>query len=154
MLTFVGSYSRAVDGKGRTPVPHKWRRMIESDSEGDGTLVLTVDQDPTRTAVRAQTSDGYALTINRLAQAQLSPQAERVARRLRASAEVCEVDGTGRILIPNTMRKHLGITGEVMWVAQGHYLELLSPREFEAQQELAPEEQAAGAEELRQLLNY
>lgn len=150
MLTFIGCQTRSVDGKGRTPVPMKTRRLLEAN--GISQLVLALDPDPERLAVKAYTPQGWQEVVQRLAARPLSRAANKVAWRVRASAEPCDIDGAGRILIPQAHRNHLGLSGEVAWVSQGHYLELVEPGSFKGFEELAPEEHAAGAEELRDLI--
>jgi len=150
MLTFIGCKTRSVDGKGRAPVPMKTRRLLEAS--GIGQLVLAVDPDPERRAIKVYTPDGWREVVRRLVAKPLGRAASKVAWRLRASAEPCDIDGAGRILIPQAHRAHLGLDGEVAWVSQGHYLELVKPSVLRDLGELTAEEHSEGADELRDLI--
>ncbi len=70
----------------------------------------------------------------------------RLLRRMFfASAERVELDKSGRILIPEFLRDHAGLQGEVWVVGAGTYFEIWSPGEW-TQQNLRLQDAAANGQ--------
>jgi len=54
-------------------------------------------------------------------------------KRIYVSAAVeCELDKLGRILIPQTLRKHAGLKREALWAGMGTHCELWEKKQFDA----------------------
>lgn len=132
-------------------MPRKVRRVMTD--RGVGHLVLAIDQDPELPVLRAYLPGDWNTVLAKLAgRRDLSPAGHKARRRFRASGEHCQVDKVGRLLIPQGHRDHLGLSRKVVWTGQGTYAELYRPEVFQALQEMNVEEQALGAEEIRDLL--
>lgn len=56
------------------------------------------------------------------------PQFDRAVQKLKriyvSGAVECEVDDSGRILVPPTLREHASLQKEVLWAGSGKYAEL------------------------------
>ena len=61
-----------------------------------------------------------------------NPAARKFERYFFGSAETCETDKQGRVLIPQTLRKFAGIEKEVYTIGTGTKLEIWSKDEYEA----------------------
>jgi len=54
-------------------------------------------------------------------------------KRLYVSAAVdVEIDKLGRVLIPPTLRKHAGLSRELLWAGMGNHIELWDRESFES----------------------
>jgi transcriptional regulator MraZ len=117
---FRGRYEHTIDAKGRTSVPARYRDALAAMSERR--IVLTSSLDP---CVVAYTLPEWAAFEERLA---ALPQFDRAVQKLKrlyvSGAVECEIDDSGRILIPPTLRDHAGLHKDVLWAGAGKYAEL------------------------------
>ncbi len=117
---FRGRYEHTIDAKGRTSVPSRYRDVL--DGLGERRVVLTSALDP---CLVAYTMPEWTAFEDRLAKL---PQFDRAVQKLKriyvSGAVECEIDESGRILIPPTLREHAALKKEVMWAGSGKYAEL------------------------------
>jgi MraZ protein len=117
---FRGRYEHTIDAKGRTSVPARYRDVL--DSLGERRVILTSALDP---CLVAYTMPEWTAFEDRLAKL---PQFDRAVQKLKriyvSGAVECEIDESGRILIPPTLREHAGLKKDVMWAGSGKYAEL------------------------------
>ena len=125
---FRGQYEHAIDGKGRTSVPSRFREVLGAQEESR--LVLTTGLDE---CVVAYPMSEWVAFEERLA---TLPRFDRSVQRLRriyvSSAVELEVDKLGRILIPANLRRHAGLERQALWAGMGSYLELWAKDRFES----------------------
>ena len=99
---FRGRYEHTIDAKGRTSLPARYRDVLSSI--GERRVILTSALDP---CLVAYTSPEWTAFEERLAKL---PQFDRAVQKLKriyvSGAVECEVDDSGRILIPPTLRDH------------------------------------------------
>src|ERR1019366_7703633 len=99
---FRGRYEHTIDAKGRTSVPARYRDVLDAISERR--IVLTSALDP---CLAAYTMPEWTAFEERLAK---MPQFDRAVQKLKriyvSGAVECEIDDSGRILIPPVLREH------------------------------------------------
>lgn len=120
---FIGSYAITMDAKGRMAIPAKVRDTLASIC--DGRLVVT-----------AHTEERCVLVYPEPQWADLQPKIEalpnihrkarRMQRLLLGYATPLELDGNGRVLLPQTLRDYAGLEKKLMLIGQGKKLELWS----------------------------
>ncbi|MAY38453.1 MULTISPECIES: division/cell wall cluster transcriptional repressor MraZ [Spongiibacter] len=120
---FIGSYAITMDAKGRMAIPAKVRDTLASIC--DGRLVVT-----------AHTEERCLLVYPEPQWADLQPKIEalpnihrkarRMQRLLLGYATPLELDGNGRVLLPQTLRDYAGLEKKLMLIGQGKKLELWS----------------------------
>jgi len=117
---FRGRYEHTIDAKGRTSLPARYRDALSA--LGERRIVLTSALDP---CLAAYTMPEWTAFEERLAKL---PQFDRAVQKLKriyvSGAVECEVDDSGRILVPPTLRDHAGLTKDVLWAGSGKYAEL------------------------------
>jgi len=117
---FRGRYEHTIDAKGRTSLPARYRDALSAI--GERRIVLTSALDP---CLAAYTMPEWTAFEERLAKL---PQFDRAVQKLKriyvSGAIECEVDDSGRILVPPTLREHAGLTKDVLWAGSGKYAEL------------------------------
>ena len=117
---FRGRYEHSIDAKGRTSLPARYRDALAAI--GERRIVLTSALDP---CLVAYTMPEWASFEDRLARL---PQFDRAVQKLKriyvSGAVECEVDDSGRILIPPTLRAHATLKKDVVWAGSGKYAEL------------------------------
>jgi MraZ protein len=121
-FTFHGSYTRAVDTKGRFALPFRFRQggsvPVEEKyvvSQGaDGSLSLLP----------------YTVWIenfNRMRQGRPGPELRANMRRMSLASTVVEPDSQGRVAVAAETLARCGITKKVTVVGMGSYMELWDP---------------------------
>lgn len=117
---FRGRYEHTIDAKGRTSLPARYRDVLSS--MGERRVILTSALDP---CLVAYTAPAWAEFEEKLAKL---PQFDRAVQKLKriyvSGAVECDVDDSGRILVPPTLREHAQLKKDVLWAGSGKYAEL------------------------------
>jgi MraZ protein len=117
---FRGRYEHTIDAKGRTSLPARYRDTLAA--LGERRIVLTSALDP---CLSAYTMPEWTAFEERVAKL---PQFDRAVQKLKriyvSGAVECEIDDSGRILIPPTLREHASLSKDVLWAGSGKYAEL------------------------------
>jgi MraZ protein len=124
---FRGRYEHAIDAKGRTSVPSRFREVMTA--HGDSQLVLTTGLD---SCLVAYPMAEWLSFEKRLAELpQFDADVVTLKRIYVSGAVECEVDKVGRLLIPAALRKHAGLQRDALWAGMGSYIELWAKESFE-----------------------
>lgn len=124
---FRGRYEHAIDGKGRTSLPSRFRDVLAAS--GDPRLVITTGLDPCLVAYPMHEWIAFEERLAKLPQFDASVA---MLRRIYVSGAVdCEIDRLGRLLIPASLRKHAGLERAALWAGMGRHIELWSKERFE-----------------------
>jgi MraZ protein len=135
--TFRGQYEHAIDEKGRTSLPARFRDGLAAF--GDVRLVVTKALfDPCLHAYPVRAWEELEAKIAALPQ--FDPNVVAFRRRYVSAAVECELDKQGRILVPPPLREHAGLVKEVLWAGMGTTAELWSRERWEAAQSMTEAE--------------
>lgn len=120
-MMFRGQFKHAIDAKGRTSLPSRFRDQI--GAQGDGRLVLTPSLfEPCIDVFPYEAWRQFEARVGSLPQ--FDPNVVRL-RRLYVSAAVdCELDKLGRVLVPAHLREHAALVRDVLWAGVGSKAEL------------------------------
>jgi MraZ protein len=126
-FTFHGSYTRAVDAKGRFALPFRLRQAGTDQSEekymvsrgADGTLSL-------------QPYEVWVASFNRLREEKPSQKLRDYLRRMSANSTQVSVDAQGRVAIAPERLAEFGIDKKITVLGVGSYMELWSPEALAA----------------------
>jgi MraZ protein len=117
---FRGRYEHTIDAKGRTSLPARYREVLTS--AGERRIILTSSLDPCLVAYSVPEWTSFEERLAKL------PQFDRAVQKLKriyvSGAVECDVDDSGRILVPPTLRDYAGLKKEVLWAGSGKYAEL------------------------------
>jgi MraZ protein len=117
---FRGRYEHTIDAKGRTSLPARYRDVLSSI--GERRVILTSALDP---CLVAYTAPEWSAFEERLAKLPQFDSAVQKLKRIYVSGAIeCEVDDSGRILVPPTLRDHAHLKKDVLWAGNGKYAEL------------------------------
>ncbi len=117
---FRGVSPLSLDNKGRLSVPAKYReRLLQSCA---GQLVITIDRDGCLLIYPLPVWEEVEAKLIRLSSTH--PQARSLKRLLLGHAEECELDGSGRVLLPAPLREFAKLDKHVVLVGQGNKFEL------------------------------
>lgn len=130
---FRGRYEHAIDKKGRTSLPSRFRDVLTT--LGESRLVLTTGLEPCLVAYPMSEWIAFEERLGRL------PQFDRsvsMLRRIYVSGAVeCELDKLGRVLIPQTLRTHAQLDRQALWAGMGRNVELWSKDAFDRMRDAA-----------------
>ena len=117
---FRGRYEHAIDRKGRTSLPSRFREVL--GGLGDDRLILTTGLEPCLVAYPMQTWLAFEQELS--AKPQFDPSVLALKRIYVSGAIDLELDKLGRLLIPASLRKYAGLTREAVWAGMGSNIEL------------------------------
>ena len=127
---FIGKYSLTMDPKGRVSVPAKFREVLSTRYHPS--LILTT-MDRCLVAYPVEEWVNISERIRQLPQMQRDLKA--FMRHFYSSANECNLDRQGRILIPAEHRAYAGLDGgEVVMVGIMDKIEIWSGERWEAMQ--------------------
>ncbi|MFW5920523.1 MAG: division/cell wall cluster transcriptional repressor MraZ [Polyangiales bacterium] len=124
---FRGRYEHAIDAKGRTSLPSRFREVLAAG--GETRLVLTTGLEPCVVAYTMSEWLGFEERLSKLPQ--FDPNVQMLRRIYVSGAVECDLDRVGRVLIPQTLRDHAQLGREALWAGMGNHIELWSKDRFE-----------------------
>jgi MraZ protein len=117
---FRGRYEHTIDAKGRTSLPARYRDVLTT--LGERRIVVTSALDPCLVTYTMPEWTSFEEKLSKL------PQFDRAVQKLKriyvSGAVDVEVDPSGRILIPPTLRDYASLKKDVVWAGAGKYAEL------------------------------
>ena len=124
---FRGRYEHAIDAKGRTSLPSRFREVLAAN--GESKLVLTTGLDPCLVAYPMTEWMAFEDRLSRLPQ--FDPNVAMLRRIYVSGAVECDLDRLGRLVIPATLREHASLDREALWAGMGRHVELWAKGRFE-----------------------
>jgi MraZ protein len=145
MNRFVTNFTLRLDSKGRVSIPGSFRSVLGRDGFEGLYCYPALD----RPAIDA---GGSALMVEIEAliarYAPFSEQREQLALALYGTSETLKVDGEGRVVLSENLKRHAGITETVAFVGLGHKFQIWEPGLFKKELAKATEKVRALKEEL------
>ena len=139
-MMFRGQFEHAIDAKGRTSIPSRFRDVLAASS--DARLIVTPALfDPCLHVHPMRAWEDLEAKIANLPQ--FDPNVVAFRRRYISAAVECEIDKQGRILIPPALREHAGLHKDVLWAGMGQTIELWSRDRWKTAQEMSEAELSA-----------
>lgn len=133
---FRGITALNLDAKGRLAIPARYREALQQQS--DGQLVITINQNPEEKCLWMYPLDVWEDIEDKVVKLpSFDPRSQRLKRLLIGHATDCELDGSGRVLVPPPLRDHSRLTKRVMLVGQGNKFEIWDEQLWNEQTEAA-----------------
>lgn len=128
----LGTFEYRVDEKGRVPLPPKFRQELK------GGLVLATAPDH---CIFGYSEAEWEKLASSLRQGPVEPsKLRRLRRMLFASAFNLELDGQGRIALPQALREYAGIDTEAVVIGSETHFEVWSKTGWEAEKAASQEQ--------------
>jgi MraZ protein len=150
MDRFVSTFTNKVDAKGRVSIPAAFRAVLERDgykSGGSAGIYCYPSLDaPALDAGGerlAQKIDGLLAGLQ-----DYSDERDELSVALYGDVQVLSIDADGRIVLPEALRAHAGIDGQVTFVGLGDKFQMWEPGRFAERRERA----RGKVQDLRKLL--
>ncbi len=136
---FFGTFNHAIDAKGRTSLPAKFREALAA--AGEPRIVLM--QYPHWRALLAVPQSVWSELVKKVMQASpLDARWQRNVLKFVSSAHEVDLDVHGRVLVPPALRGWAGLEKDVVWVGMGSTIHLYDRAAYEQQMaaEIPPED--------------
>ena len=135
----TGEYQHSLDSKGRLFIPAKLRERLGNE------FYVTISMDKCLSVYSLESWKEFSDRVNAMSYVQ-----QRKMRPLFVYASHSELDGQGRILLPQNLRSFAGLTKNVTIVGCLNHAELWDSEAWRAvaEAEITPENIAAVMEEL------
>jgi MraZ protein len=124
---FLGRYEHTIDDKGRLTIPARYRELLANGA------YVTQGFDHNLIVHPVTSFEEMSTKVNQLAFT--DPVARQLKRYIFSTAERCDIDKAGRILLPQFLRDSARLDGTVMLVGAGAYFEIWSPSNWSQQNE-------------------
>jgi MraZ protein len=127
---FFGTFNHAIDAKGRTSLPARFRETLAA--AGEAKLVLT--QYPHWRAVQALPHSVWKELERKVLEASpLDARAQKNILRFYSTAHEVDLDVHGRVLVPPALRGWAALSKDVVWVGMGRTIHLFDRAGYEEQ---------------------
>ncbi len=150
MLRFVSTITNKLDAKGRVSIPAPFRAVLEADvygaapspAQGGSGSVLNAYCYPSLDAPALDAGgERLAATIDGLLAGlpDYSDERDELSVALYGDVHLLALDGDGRIVLPESLRAHAGLTSHVTFVGLGQKFQMWAPERFESRRQAARE---------------
>ena len=146
---FRGVQHINMDAKGRLAVPSRQRESLLAQS--NGCVVITIDTQ-SRCLTLYPLPEWERIEADIQSLPALNPAVKRFQRLMLGYAADIELDGSGRVLLPQSQRDYAQLEKKVVLVGQGNKMELWSEEQWLVEQQAALSV-ASGAELPAELLS-
>jgi MraZ protein len=124
---FVGKAKHTVNKDGRVSIPSKMRDVIKKKYDSDDLYLTLIGN-----IICLYPEKEFEKLTERLDNPQGSPLSDILEmERVCADAELCKLDGSGRIVIPPLMREEAHVDQEVLVVGARSHIEIWDPNRWE-----------------------
>ncbi|HZP71043.1 MAG TPA: division/cell wall cluster transcriptional repressor MraZ [Pseudolabrys sp.] len=127
MDRFVANFTLRLDSKGRVSIPGAFRAVLARDGFEGLYCYPALDRPAIDAGGSALMAEIEAL-IGRFAA--YSDERERLALALYGTSETLKVDGEGRVVLSDSLKRHAGITDAVSFVGLGQKFQIWEPGRF------------------------
>jgi MraZ protein len=112
---FSGHIVNSMNEKGRLSIPSKFRDLL--NESGTATLIITKSFDPCLVACAPDEWEKMEKKASSLSTVRMADIVYK--RHVMGSAEECQLDAQGRILIPASLREYAGLKKKCLCVGVG-----------------------------------
>lgn len=124
-------------------MPTRYRERLSLDSSN--TVIVTIDTEE-RCLLVYPRPEWEEIERKVAALPSFNPASRRIQRLLIGHATDIEMDGQGRLLLPNLLREYAGLTKSAVLVGQGKKLELWDEAHWESRRGLWLQEESKSGE--------
>ncbi|HEY7548154.1 MAG TPA: division/cell wall cluster transcriptional repressor MraZ [Hyphomicrobiaceae bacterium] len=138
MDRFVSTYINKIDAKGRVSVPASFRAILERDGYAGGGIYCYPSLDaPALDAGGQRLADNIDRLLAGLPD--YSDERDELSVALYGDVHTLAIDQDGRIVLPEALRAHAGLSTHVAFVGLGQKFQMWEPARFEPRRAAARE---------------
>ncbi len=125
MSQFLGTHQNRLDTKGRVSIPSTFRTGLRSESGGVAVVLRPSHAHACIEAWPIEVFNSLAAPIDRLDL--FSEAQDDLTTALYADANLVEADKEGRVLLPESLVQHAGLTDTVCFMGKGRTFQMWEP---------------------------
>jgi MraZ protein len=125
---FLSTYVNKVDRKGRVSVPATFRSTLATNRQPSLIVIFPSFRLP---ALEGTGSDRMEEMQDRIETLEEFSEEHENLSQLFADAHPLTIDGEGRVILPEKLKEHAGIEGDVAFVGRGAMFQLWDPARYE-----------------------
>jgi transcriptional regulator MraZ len=129
MDRFVSNTVLRLDAKGRVSIPASFRSVLSRDGFAGLYCYPALDQPAVDAGGHALLAEIESLVARF---PPYSAQREELRLALYGRSETVNIDGEGRVVLPEALKQHAGIADAVAFVGLGHKFQIWEPQRFSA----------------------
>ena len=129
MNRFVSTFQNKIDAKGRVSVPASFRTVLERDGYSGGIYCYPSLEAPALDAGGQSLAQKIDLLLDDLPD--YSDERDELSVALYGDVQVLALDQDGRIVLPEVLRAHAGLSTHVTFVGLGQKFQMWEPGRFE-----------------------
>jgi MraZ protein len=138
MDRFVSTFINKIDAKGRVSVPAPFRAILDRDGYAGGGIYCYPSLDaPALDAGGQKLADNIDRLLDGLPD--YSDERDELSVALYGDVHTLAIDPDGRIVLPEALRAHAGLSTHVAFVGLGQKFQMWEPARFEARRASARE---------------
>ena len=127
---FFGTFNHAIDAKGRTSLPARFREALAAAGEPR----IVIMQYPHWRALLALPQSVWNELVKKVMSASpLDAKTQRSVLKFVSSAHEVDLDANGRVLVPPMLREWAGLQKDVVWVGMGRTMHLYDKASYDEQ---------------------
>ena len=127
MSQFLGTHKAKLDAKGRTSVPAQFRAALRQGNE-NANAALVLRPSHKHDCIEAWPADIFQMLSKPLEKMDLfSEDSDDLTTALYADAWPVEADKEGRIVLPDSLVQHAGLTDSVVFMGLGRQFQIWEP---------------------------
>jgi MraZ protein len=130
MDRFVSNTTLRLDSKGRVSIPASFRSVLGRDGFDGLYCYPALDRPAIDAGGNALMSEIEALIG---CFTPFSDEREHFALALYGTSETLKIDGEGRVVLSDTLKRHAGIVDTVAFVGLGHKFQIWEPGHFQSE---------------------
>jgi MraZ protein len=127
MDRFVSNVTLRLDSKGRVSIPASFRSVLTRDGFDGLYCYPALDRPAVDAGGNALMAEIEALIVR---YPPFSDEREQFAMALYGTSETLKVDGEGRVVLSDALKRHAGIADTVAFVGLGHKFQIWEPGQF------------------------
>ncbi|MCV2881318.1 division/cell wall cluster transcriptional repressor MraZ [Actibacterium sp. XHP0104] len=136
---FRGESHHKVDAKGRVSIPALFRRVLEAGdpdwTDGLRPQLVIVYGDHRRKFLECYTIEAIDEVDGKIADLPRGSMQRRMLERLfHGQSYPTEVDGDGRLVLPQKLRDKIGLDKEAFFIASGDTFQIWNPETYETEE--------------------
>ena len=133
MDRFVSTFTNKIDAKGRVSIPAPFRAVLERDGYGSPGLGGIYCYPSLDAPALDAGGERLAKKIDGLLSGlpDYSDERDELSVALYGDVQILSIDGDGRIVLPESLRAHAGLSGAVTFVGLGDKFQMWEPGRFE-----------------------
>jgi MraZ protein len=130
MGRFVSNVTLRLDSKGRVSIPASFRSVLTRDGFDGLYCYPALDRPAIDAGGNALMAEIEAVIAR---YAPFSDEREQFAVALYGTSETLKIDGEGRVVLSDSLKRHAGITEAVTFVGLGHKFQIWEPGRFQSE---------------------